>query len=92
MFTDRMPKDKANSFKTLGISYESLKGLKAHSFNEPTLIQQKALPPALAGKDVLGAAQTGSGKTLAFVIPMLELLKAEKYLPKHGLGNSVFLF
>ena len=59
-----MPKDKANSFKTLGISYEFLKGLKAHSFNEATLMQHKTLPPALAGNYMLGAAQTGSGKML----------------------------
>ena len=39
-----------------------------------TQIQAKAIPPLLAGSDVLGAAKTGSGKTLAFLIPVIELL------------------
>ncbi len=38
---------------------------------EPTPIQERALPPALAGKDVLGTAQTGTGKTLAFLLPLV---------------------
>lgn len=40
-------------------------------FTSPTNIQLKAIPPIMAGKDVLGAAQTGSGKTLAFGLPIL---------------------
>src|SRR6202034_488558 len=41
---------------------------------EPFAIQARALPDALAGRDVLGRAQTGSGKTLAFGVPMLARL------------------
>src|SRR5512135_1022975 len=40
----------------------------------PTPIQAKAIPPVLAGKDVMGLAQTGTGKTAAFVLPILERL------------------
>ena len=40
----------------------------------PTPIQEKAIPSALAGKDVVGNAQTGTGKTAAFCIPMLTTL------------------
>ncbi len=44
--------------------------------SRPTPIQEKAIPPILAGRDVIGQAQTGTGKTLAFVLPMLERLDA----------------
>jgi ATP-dependent RNA helicase DDX10/DBP4 len=46
-------------------------GLKKAHFTTLTDIQQKALPLALKGKDILGAAKTGSGKTLAFIIPVI---------------------
>jgi ATP-dependent RNA helicase RhlE len=43
-------------------------------FVSPTPIQEQAIPPALAGRDVIGCAQTGTGKTAAFVIPIIERL------------------
>ena len=45
-------------------------GLAASKFSTLTAVQRAALPHALAGRDVLGAAKTGSGKTLAFLIPV----------------------
>ena len=48
-------------------------GLKRAHYTTMTVIQKKALPPALKGKDILGAAKTGSGKTLAFIIPVAAL-------------------
>ena len=45
--------------------------LEALKFKTPTAIQQKAIPVALGGKDILGSAQTGTGKTAAFSIPLL---------------------
>ena len=45
--------------------------LKRMLIQEPTPIQARALPPALAGQDVLGTAQTGTGKTLAFLLPLV---------------------
>ena len=51
-----------------------LKGLKELGFVRPTPIQADAIPPALAGKDVLACATTGSGKTAAFLLPILEKL------------------
>jgi len=45
-------------------------GLKKAHFTTMTDIQRKAVPLALKGKDILGAAKTGSGKTLAFIIPV----------------------
>lgn len=64
-------------------------GLAAASYVEMTLIQEMALPFALASKDILAAAKTGSGKTLAFLIPLLEKLVVEKWSNYDGLGALV---
>jgi ATP-dependent RNA helicase RhlE len=48
--------------------------IDALGYEEPTPIQAQAIPPALAGRDVVGCAQTGTGKTLAFILPALEHL------------------
>ena len=53
-----------------------LSAVNAFGWEEPTPIQQQALPPALAGRDVLGLARTGSGKTAAFLLPIIERLAA----------------
>lgn len=58
-----------NVFKTLPEFLQT--ALKRMLIDEPTPIQARALPPALAGKDVLGTAQTGTGKTLAFLLPLI---------------------
>jgi ATP-dependent RNA helicase RhlE len=50
--------------------------LQAANYHVPTPIQAGAIEPALAGRDVIGAAQTGTGKTAAFVIPMVERLRS----------------
>ena len=63
-----------SSFKGLGLSEALLHDLNKAGFQEPTPIQAQAIPPGLAGRDVLGCAQTGTGKTAAFVIPMIERL------------------
>ena len=52
--------------------------LSAAKFSLPTPVQSAAIPPALAGKDVLASAQTGTGKTLAFLIPVMEKLLHDK--------------
>ncbi|HXV67338.1 MAG TPA: DEAD/DEAH box helicase [Nitrospira sp.] len=67
------------SFHALGLSEALLRDLAAAGFSSPTPIQAQAIPPALAGRDVIGCAQTGTGKTAAFVIPMVERLAV---LPK----------
>lgn len=71
------------------LSEETLHGLKAAGYDEPTEVQQQAIKPALEGKDVLAGAKTGSGKTLAFIIPILECLHKEKYDNNDGLGALV---
>ncbi|KXT09515.1 hypothetical protein AC579_7191 [Pseudocercospora musae] len=65
---------KHSSFTDLPLSEPTKAGLKTAHFSSLTDIQAKAIPLALKGKDVLGAAKTGSGKTLAFLIPVLENL------------------
>ena len=49
-------------------------GITACGYTIPTPIQKEAIPPILAGRDILGLAQTGTGKTAAFVLPLLERL------------------
>jgi ATP-dependent RNA helicase RhlE len=56
------------------LSEALLKDLVEAGFASPTPIQERAIPPALAGRDVIGCAQTGTGKTAAFVIPIIERL------------------
>ncbi len=69
----------SRNFHALGLSEAILRDLADAKFVSPTPIQEQAIPPALAGRDVIGCAQTGTGKTAAFVIPMVERLSA---LPK----------
>lgn len=64
----------ASSFYGLGIAPQILEILEKMKFHTPTPIQQKAIPLAIAGQDVIGIAQTGTGKTLAFGIPMIQRL------------------
>ena len=59
------------SFAELGLPRPLVDALAASGISAPFAIQARALPDAVAGRDVLGRAQTGSGKTLAFGLPML---------------------
>jgi ATP-dependent RNA helicase RhlE len=61
-------------FSTLQLDPALLKALKELGFTRPTPIQADAIPPALAGRDVLACAMTGSGKTYAFLLPILHRL------------------
>ena len=62
------------TFQELGLKAPILKALAEQGYESPSPIQEKAIPPALAGKDVLGCAQTGTGKTCAFAAPILHRL------------------
>jgi superfamily II DNA/RNA helicase len=66
----------AATFAELGLDARLVRALSARDIREPFAIQARALPDALAGRDVLGRAQTGSGKTLAFGLPLLTRLAA----------------
>jgi len=70
------PQPAAATFGELGLDPRLVRALAARDIREPFAIQARALPDALAGRDVLGRAQTGSGKTLAFGLPLLTRLAA----------------
>ena len=59
-------------FAALGLEARLLATLEALGYEEPTPIQREAIPPLLAGKDLLGQAATGTGKTAAFTLPLLQ--------------------
>ncbi|KAI9445456.1 DEAD-domain-containing protein [Lactarius indigo] len=75
-----------SSHGVVSLSGPTLQGLEEMGFKTMTPVQEKSIPPLLAGKDVLGAARTGSGKTLAFLIPAIELLHRMKFKPRNGTG------
>lgn len=64
-----------NGFEKLGLNKNLIKILEREGFRNPLEIQEKAIPLALAGKDIIGKSETGSGKTLAFALPIIEKLK-----------------
>ncbi len=69
------------SFTDLDLIDPILRALSAKNYTEPTPIQAQAIPPLLAGKDLLGVAQTGTGKTAAFGLPMLQHLAETRTRP-----------
>ena len=73
-------------FKKIGLGPGLLKLVKELGFSEPTEIQEKVIPLALAGQDVIGESATGSGKTLAFGVPIIEKIKVA-----HGLQALVLV-
>jgi ATP-dependent RNA helicase DDX18/HAS1 len=74
------------TFADLNLASKTAQAINAMGFTELTPIQRKAIPPILAGRDVLGAAKTGSGKTLAFLIPAVELLHSLRFKTRNGTG------
>ena len=66
------------TFTELSISEPILKALTIKGYQTPTPIQEKAIPVALDGKDLLGIAQTGTGKTAAFAIPIIQMLNESR--------------
>ncbi len=61
-------------FAGLGLAPELLRALSSLGYEEPTPIQREAIPPLLAGNDLVGQAATGTGKTAAFALPVLQKL------------------
>ena len=66
------------TFKELNITEPILKAIGEKGYTVPTPIQEKAIPPALAKRDILGCAQTGTGKTASFAIPIIQHLQLDK--------------
>jgi ATP-dependent RNA helicase RhlE len=64
------------SFQPLGLDARILQAVQEAGYTEPTPIQTAAIPPIIAGHDLIGIAQTGTGKTAAFTLPILTKLAA----------------
>ena len=73
------------SFKDLGLNEVVLSALKPLGYENPTPIQEQAIPLVLEGKDILGSAQTGTGKTAAFSLPIVHTLASR---PSKTQGRS----
>jgi len=73
------------SFKDLGLNEVVLSALKPLGYENPTPIQEQAIPHVLEGKDILGSAQTGTGKTAAFSLPIVHTLASR---PSKTQGRS----
>ncbi len=75
-----------NKFSELPLCTLLQSNLMKHGFVQPTAVQSEAIPPALAGRDVVATAQTGTGKTLAFLLPVIEsLAKPQDRPPASGI-------
>ncbi|MCP4163110.1 MAG: DEAD/DEAH box helicase [Deltaproteobacteria bacterium] len=70
------------SFENFGLIPELLKAVKAQGYEEPTPIQNKAIPAIFEGRNILASAQTGTGKTAAFALPLLQILSKNPSLKK----------
>ncbi|KAL6912896.1 hypothetical protein ACHAP8_007709 [Fusarium lateritium] len=81
--------DVIKNFSHLPLSVPTAEGLEIAHFQTLTDVQAEAVPLALKGKDVMGAAKTGSGKTLAFLIPVLEKLYRAQWTELDGLGALI---
>ena len=76
-------------FAELGLGTALIESLTLLGYEEPTPIQREAIPPLLAGRDLLGQAATGTGKTAAFALPLVERLTAAE--PRAGCPFIVVL-
>ena len=80
-------------FEKMDISQRTKKALSSQGFKEPTEVQEKAIPVAMQGRDLIVQSKTGSGKTLAFLIPVFESigndLEAIILVPTRELAQQV---
>ncbi|CAK7240724.1 MAG: ATP-dependent RNA helicase dbp4 [Sporothrix thermara] len=83
------PKTIPAAFAELPLSQPTAAGLRDSHYESLTDIQARAIPTALRGSDILGAAKTGSGKTLAFIVPVLEKLYRARWTELDGLGALI---
>lgn len=79
------------TFAELNLIQPLQNALELAGYEKPTPIQQEAIPPVLAGRDLLGCAQTGTGKTAAFALPILQLLASKNIRPKPRHARALIL-
>jgi ATP-dependent RNA helicase RhlE len=77
-----------SDFATLGLAPTLIEALTRAGLTHPTPIQQRAIPLALSGRDVMGLAQTGTGKTAGFTLPLLQRLAEQ---PRTGKGPRALI-
>ena len=82
--------DVLTDFESLGLAQPLLVALSEEGYTQPTPIQTQAIPPALAGHDLLGIAQTGTGKTAAFALPILHYLENNR-APRRKMAARVLV-
>jgi len=80
---DVVATDKDAAFLNLGLDPRLLQAIAKQSFYKPTLVQSKAIPLAVNGRDVLARAKTGSGKTAAYLLPILHSILKRKQVRSH---------
>ncbi len=71
------------TFAALGLDSRLLQAITKQNFHAPTLVQRKAIPLALEGRDVLARAKTGSGKTAAYLLPIIHSILKRKQVGPH---------
>jgi len=71
----------SQSFADLGLAPELVRAVAEEGYADPTPVQREAIPPILAGRDVLAGAQTGTGKTAGFTLPLLQRLSRHAHQP-----------
>jgi ATP-dependent RNA helicase DDX18/HAS1 len=76
-------------FSDFDLTEKTLKSLNKNNFHTATEIQEKCIPLASEGHDIMGTAKTGSGKSLAFLIPAVELLLRTNFSQSQGTGVIV---
>eukprot|EP00058_Branchiostoma_floridae_P018269 XP_002603758.1 hypothetical protein BRAFLDRAFT_59676 [Branchiostoma floridae] len=83
--------EKSLAFHEMGLDDRLLKAIASQGWRHPTLIQERAIPLALEGKDLLARARTGSGKTAAFVIPIIQRILDGKQAAKEQAVKALVL-
>ena len=79
---EKPPEKKKTGFRDLGLDSRILATVDRMGFDSPSPIQARAIPVAVAGRDMVGIAQTGSGKTAAFGFPLLQRVDPKIYKPQ----------
>jgi ATP-dependent RNA helicase DDX56/DBP9 len=75
---DEVEQKRDATFAGLGLDSRLLQAIAKQNFKSPTLVQSKAIPLVLEGRDVLARAKTGSGKTAAYLLPILHSILKRK--------------
>ncbi|MBA2380588.1 MAG: DEAD/DEAH box helicase, partial [Chloroflexi bacterium] len=84
------PQDGAG-FRVLGLDERLVAALATLGYEEPTDVQREAIPPLIAGRDILAEAPTGTGKTAAFALPMVQRLGAVPPRDRGGRPRAIVL-